>query len=66
MPGERQGVGQNPDLLGPLTRTAPKAFEGLVVAAVGGEPATAAAQILIGASVGMKHQVETREAYRIA
>jgi AcrR family transcriptional regulator len=56
-------IEQNPDLLGPITHTAPKRFEELVVAAVGGEAATGVAQTLISASVGLKHQVETREAY---
>ena len=56
-------IEQNPDLLGPITRTAPKRFEELVVAAVGGESAGGIAQTLISVSVGLKHQVETREAY---
>jgi len=56
-------IEQNPDLLGPIARTAPKRFEELVVAAVGGETAAGVAQTLISASVGLKHQVETREAY---
>ncbi|MET8995765.1 TetR/AcrR family transcriptional regulator [Amycolatopsis sp. NPDC004169] len=56
-------IEQNPDLLGPITRTAPERFEELVVAAVGGEAATGVAQTLISASVGLKHQVETREEY---
>ena len=54
-------IEQNPDLLGAVIHTAPKRFEELVVAAVGGE--TAIAQTLISVSVGLKHQVETREAY---
>ncbi|MEV7045101.1 TetR/AcrR family transcriptional regulator [Amycolatopsis sp. NPDC051061] len=56
-------IEQNPDLLGPIVHTAPKRFEELVVAAVGGEGAAGVAQTLISASVGLKHQVETREAY---
>jgi AcrR family transcriptional regulator len=56
-------IEQNPDLLGTITETAPKRFEELVVAAVGGEAAAGVAQTLISASVGVKHQVETREAY---
>jgi AcrR family transcriptional regulator len=56
-------IEQNPDLLGPIADTAPKRFEALVVAAVGGEAAAGVAQTLISASVGLKHQVETREAY---
>lgn len=54
-------IEQNPDLLGPIAVTAPKRFEQLVVAAVNGD--TAVAQTLISASVGLKHQVGTREAY---
>jgi AcrR family transcriptional regulator len=56
-------IEQNPDLLGSITYTAPKRFEELVVAAVAGEAATGVAQTLISASVGLKHQVETREEY---
>lgn len=56
-------IEQNPDLLGPLALTAPKRFEELVVAAVGGEAAAGVAHTLISASVGLKHQVETREEY---
>lgn len=54
-------IEQNPDLLGEITTTAPKRFEDLVLAAVGGRADVA--QTLISASVGVKHQVETREAY---
>jgi len=56
-------IEQNPDLLGEIVRTALKRFEELVLAAVGGETAAGVAQTLISASVGLKHQVETREAY---
>jgi AcrR family transcriptional regulator len=56
-------IEQNPDLLGPIVDTAPKRFEELVVAALGGTAAAGVAQTLISASVGVKHQVETREAY---
>lgn len=56
-------IEQNPDLLGPITHTAPERFEELVVAALGGESAAGVAQTLISTSVGLKHQVKTREAY---
>jgi AcrR family transcriptional regulator len=56
-------IEQNPDLLGEIVRTAPKRFEELVVAAVGGETAAGVVQTLISASVGLKYQVDTREAY---
>jgi AcrR family transcriptional regulator len=56
-------IEQNPELLGPIVHTAPKRFEGLVVAALGGKAATDVARTLISASVGVKHQVETRKAY---
>lgn len=54
-------IEQNPDLLGAITHEAPKRFEELVAAAVGGERDVA--QTLISVSVGLKHQVETRETY---
>jgi AcrR family transcriptional regulator len=57
-------IEQNPDLLGPIAHTAPKRFEELLVAAVSGEAAVGVVQTLISASIGLKHQVETREAYR--
>jgi AcrR family transcriptional regulator len=58
-------IEQNPDLLGPIVHTAPKRFEELVVAALGGAAAADVAQTLLSVSVGLKHQVETREAYLI-
>ncbi|MEV6638566.1 TetR/AcrR family transcriptional regulator [Amycolatopsis sp. NPDC051371] len=61
-------IEQNPDLLGAIVETAPKRFEELVTAAIaaasGRASAIGVAQTLISASVGLKHQVETREAYR--
>ncbi|WP_290059511.1 TetR/AcrR family transcriptional regulator [Amycolatopsis solani] len=59
-------IEENPDLLGEIVRTAPKRFEELVtnaIAVVSGDSASAIAQTLISASIGLKHQVETREAY---
>ncbi|WIY00807.1 TetR/AcrR family transcriptional regulator [Amycolatopsis mongoliensis] len=60
-------IEQNPDLLGEIVRTAPKRFEELVTTAIAAASERASAhdvaQTLISASVGLKHQVETREAY---
>ena len=56
-------IEENPDLLGPVVHTAPKRFEELVVAALGGAAADDVAQTLLSVSVGLKHQVETREEY---
>ena len=54
-------IDENPDLIGPIVHTAPERFEKLVVAALGG--AAPVARTLISTSIGVKHQVETREAY---
>ncbi|MFJ5991589.1 TetR/AcrR family transcriptional regulator [Lentzea sp. NPDC092896] len=56
-------IEQNPDLLGPIIHTAPKRFEELVLTALGGAAETDVAQTLISASIGVKHQVESRESY---
>ncbi len=60
-------IEQNPDLLGDVVETAPARFEALVTDAIaevtGRAAATRVAQTLLSASVGLKHQVETREAY---
>lgn len=60
-------IEQNPDLLGPITETAPRRFEQLVAAAVAEGAAHVravdVAQTLISASAGLKYQVQTREAY---
>ncbi|MEU7788907.1 TetR/AcrR family transcriptional regulator [Amycolatopsis sp. NPDC049159] len=60
-------IEQNPDLLGEIVRTAPMRFEKLVTTALAAAPgqasASAVAQTLISVSAGLKHQVETREAY---
>ncbi|GAB6899160.1 TetR/AcrR family transcriptional regulator [Kineosporia succinea] len=56
----------NPDLLGPAARSGPERFEHLLTAALGEAGITAAqavAQTLISASIGIKHQVATREEY---
>lgn len=60
-------IEQNPDLLGDIVETAPARFEALVTDALaevtGRATATRVAQTLISASVGLKHQVGTREDY---
>ncbi|SEF37819.1 DNA-binding transcriptional regulator, AcrR family [Amycolatopsis pretoriensis] len=60
-------IEQNPDLLGAIVETAPARFEALVTDAIaevtGRATATRVTQTLISASVGLKHQVESREAY---
>ena len=60
-------IEQNPDLLGEIVERAPARFEALVTDAIAEESGRAmavrVAQTLISASIGLKHQVETREAY---
>jgi AcrR family transcriptional regulator len=60
-------IEQNPDLLGAIVETAPAHFEQLITDAMvevaDRTRATGVAQALISASVGLKHQVDTREAY---
>jgi AcrR family transcriptional regulator len=60
-------IEQNPDLLGEIVVTAPLRFADLVTDAIAeaAERASAIriAQTLISVSIGLKHQVETREAY---
>jgi AcrR family transcriptional regulator len=60
-------IEENPDLLGPIAETAPKRFEQLVTDALaevsGRASAIRVAQTLISASVGLKHQVDTRRQY---
>lgn len=60
-------IEDNPDLLGPVVETAPRRFAELVTAAVATalDPGTATrvAQTLLSVSVGIKHQVDDREAY---
>ncbi len=60
-------IEQNPDLLGEIVETAPARFAELVTDAIaetaGRAAAVPVAQTLISVSIGLKHQVETREAY---
>lgn len=60
-------IGDNPDLLATILETAPRRFEGLVTAAIavehGHRSARAMAKTLISTSIGIKHQVGTRDAY---
>lgn len=60
-------IAQNPDLLGAIVETAPQRFEKLVTEALGEAMgharAVRVAQTLISASIGLKYQVDTREAY---
>jgi AcrR family transcriptional regulator len=60
-------INQNPDLLGPIVETAPRRFEELVTDAIaeasGRASAIRIAQTLISTSIGLKHQVDTREKY---
>ncbi|GHD89517.1 TetR/AcrR family transcriptional regulator [Streptomyces naganishii] len=60
-------VEDNPDLLGEIAKTAPRRFEELITEAIaaesGQETATAVAQTLISASIGLKHQAASREFY---
>ncbi|WP_267421933.1 MULTISPECIES: TetR/AcrR family transcriptional regulator [unclassified Curtobacterium] len=56
----------DPALLGPVLHSAPRHFEDLVTAAIAESHPTDApdrARTLISASIGIKHQVETREQY---
>lgn len=62
-------MADNPDLVGPVAVSAPRRFERLVLDAIASEyvdPATAkaVAQTLLSTSVGIKHQVTDRRAYR--
>ena len=60
-------IEQNPDLLGEIVETAPVRFAELVTDAIAesSERASAirVAQTLVSVSIGLKHQVERREAY---
>ena len=60
-------IEQNPDLLGAIVETAPTRLADLITDAIAktSERASAiqVAQTLISVSIGLKHQVETREAY---
>lgn len=64
-------IEDNPGLLGPIVQTAPQRFTELITDAmtadttgIGRSRAAAAAQTLISASIGIKHQVEDRASYR--
>jgi AcrR family transcriptional regulator len=60
-------IEDNPDLLGTIVKTAPRRFEELITDAIaaelGPEAAGPVAQTAISASIGIKHQVFTRDAY---
>lgn len=61
-------IESNPDLLGPITTTAPARFQKLITSAIaadrGPEAAVRLAQTLVSTSIGIKHQVDTAAAYR--
>lgn len=60
-------IEDNPDLLGQIAETAPRRFEKLITDAIavesGQETASAVAQTMISASIGLKHQAPSREFY---
>ncbi|MEU8349206.1 MULTISPECIES: TetR/AcrR family transcriptional regulator [Streptomyces] len=60
-------VEDNPDLLGEIIETTPRRFEELITDAIavgpGREGALPVAQTMISASIGLKHQVASRESY---
>jgi AcrR family transcriptional regulator len=60
-------IEDNPGLLGEIVDTAPRRFEELITDAITRtsthESATPIAQTLISASIGLKHQAESREFY---
>ncbi|WP_247700476.1 TetR/AcrR family transcriptional regulator [Streptomyces sp. BBFR25] len=60
-------VEDHPDLLGEIVETAPRRFELLITDAIavesGREAAVPVAQTLISTSIGLKHQVASRESY---
>lgn len=60
-------IDDNPDLLATILETAPRRFEGLITGAIAVEkgPGSAprVAKTLISTSIGIKHQVGTRDAY---
>ena len=61
-------IEDNPDLLGTIAETTPRRFELLVsraiAAEIGESSATDVARTMISASIGIKHQVASRRAYR--
>jgi AcrR family transcriptional regulator len=60
-------IEDNPDLLGTIAESTPRRFEELLTDGIavesGPETATNVAQTLISTSIGIKHQVEARDAY---
>ncbi|MFJ4189218.1 TetR/AcrR family transcriptional regulator [Kitasatospora sp. NPDC089509] len=60
-------IEDNPDLLGEIAETAPRRFEELITDAIAAESgrgtATAVAQTVISASIGLKYQAASREFY---
>ncbi|MFJ6689131.1 TetR/AcrR family transcriptional regulator [Streptomyces sp. NPDC091294] len=60
-------VEDNPDILGDIVSTAPRRFEQLITEAIaaetGREAARPVAQTLISTSIGLKHQVRSRDMY---
>jgi AcrR family transcriptional regulator len=57
----------NPDLLGPVARGGPEKFEQMLVTALqeaGNREPDAVAQTLVSVSIGIKHQVASRDLYR--
>lgn len=60
-------IQENPGLLGAVVETTPRRFEDLVTDAIAAESgrrgARRVAQTLISASIGIKHQVDTRDTY---
>ena len=64
-------IEDNPELLGPIAESAPQRFAELLTSALsakttdtGPSRASAVAQTLISASIGIKHEVEDRTTYR--
>jgi AcrR family transcriptional regulator len=60
-------IEDNPDLLGTIVETTPRRFEQLITDAISvesrRETATKVAKTLISTSIGIKHQVDTRDVY---
>ncbi|MFD8573382.1 TetR/AcrR family transcriptional regulator [Streptomyces sp. NPDC059639] len=60
-------IADNSNLLGEIAQTAPQRFEELITSAIavdsGQKTAAPAAQTMISASIGLKHQTATRESY---
>ena len=60
-------IEDNPDMLGTIVETTPRRFEELITGAIAGEQgrgsARRVAQTMISTSIGIKHQVDTRDAY---